>query len=116
MAKKNDWKRREGVVYSTNPSFDYSFKDQLKGPGFSKDEEELHVRLETKGRAGKQATLVYNFQGTNQDLKKLEKLLKAKCGVGGSSKDDQILIQGNHVNKVMDILSAEGYAVKKTGG
>ncbi len=112
----NDWKSRLGVVYSTDPDFEYSrggdMQEQLLPPG----QQDLRVWLDRKHRAGKQATLVRGFAGPEEDLKELATLLKSKCGVGGSAKDGEIIIQGDHRDRVVDILAKAGYRAKKAGG
>ena len=76
----------------------------------------LYVSIDRKQRAGKEVTLVEGFVGTEEDLKDLGKLLKSKCGVGGTVKDGVIMIQGNFKEKLADILVKENYKVKKKGG
>ena len=80
------------------------------------DEQYLEAHFSNKGRGGKIVTIVKGFEGSESDLKGLGKLLKTKCGVGGSVKDGEIIIQGNHRDKVMQILKKEGYQVKRIGG
>jgi translation initiation factor 1 len=112
----NDWKDRLGTVYSTNP--DYQFEKDVNDetetllPG----RQDLRVHLDRKQRNGKSATLITGFVGKDDDLKALAKLLKTKCGVGGSAKDGEILIQGDFCNKVIEILKGENYKVKRSGG
>ncbi len=106
MSKKD----REGVVYSTNPDFKYqSAFDDLLVETLPKEKQKLVVRIDRRQRGGKQVTLVAGFVGTDDDLQALAKLLKNKCGVGGSAKDGEILIQGDFRQKIVDILTAEGY-------
>jgi translation initiation factor 1 len=115
MAKKNDWKKREGVVYSTGPEFNYSYQQQREATTLPTGQQQLKVMLDKSGRAGKQVTLVTGFVGTSKDLETLGKLLKSKCGVGGSVKDGEVLIQGDLREKVKEVLTREGYHVKKAG-
>jgi len=113
--KKNNHKNREGVVYSTNPDFNYF--EGLAGLQSTKpsNEQNLIVRLDRKHRGGKVVTLVDGFVGSVDDLKTLAKMLKSKCGVGGSQKDGQIIIQGDFKEKVFQLLTEENYSVKKSG-
>lgn len=116
MAKKNKWKNRDGVVYSTSDDFDYSYEGEGEEETLPPGEQNLRVELDKKARGGKQVTLISGFIGSADDLKDLGKLLKSKCGVGGSAKDGEILIQGDFRQKASDILKAEGYRVKQIGG
>lgn len=117
MAKKNnDWKKRDGVVYSTSDDFEYNFGGEDAAETLPPVQQKLKVLLDKKQRAGKQVTLVDGFVGTEEDLKELGKLLKNKCGVGGSAKDGEILIQGDHRDKVLQVLQQAGYGAKKSGG
>ncbi|MEJ1239632.1 translation initiation factor [Chryseolinea sp. T2] len=115
MAKKNDWKKRDGVVYSTNSEFDYSYQEQNEAETLPARQQDLRVELDKSMRAGKQVTLVTGFIGTSADLESLGKMLKSKCGVGGSVKDGQIIIQGDHRDKLLAILLKEGYRAKRKG-
>jgi translation initiation factor 1 len=116
MSKKNDWKNRQGVVYSTNPDFSFENSPSEQSSALPAHQQNLKVFLDRSLRAGKQVTLVSGFQGSTDDLEKLTKMLKTRCGVGGSCKDGEILIQGDVREKVIDLLAKEGYKAKKAGG
>ncbi len=112
---ENDWKARLGMVYSTNPDFHYQTDEEPEAELLPPGRQELRVWLDRKHRAGKVATLVKGFVGRDEDLQALAKLLKSKCGVGGSAKEGEILIQGDHRDRVLELLSKEGYKCKKAG-
>ncbi|MCE7865182.1 MAG: translation initiation factor [Bacteroidetes bacterium CHB5] len=113
MSKKNDWKHRDGVVYSTNSDFDYTYEQQKEAETLPPAKQNLRIQMDNAGRAGKQVTLITGFIGTVADLETLTKLLKSKCGVGGSAKDSEILIQGDVRDKVLALLTKEGYKARK---
>lgn len=115
MAKKNDWKNREGVVYSTNTDFNYQYQQENPENDVPAKQQNLKVMLDKSMRAGKQVTLVTGFTGKTGEIEELGKLLKTKCGVGGSVKDREILIQGDHRDKIVQILTKEGYKAKRVG-
>ncbi|MCU0431513.1 MAG: translation initiation factor [Cytophagaceae bacterium] len=110
--KKNDWKKREGIVYSTDDSFEYQENAQEVTATLPPEEQKLKVKLDTASRKGKTVTLIQGFVGTAEDLESLSKILKNKCSVGGSSKDNEIILQGDVRTKVMDILTTLKYKVK----
>ena len=107
--KKNDWKERLNVVYSTNPDFQYETDECEEEETIAKNQQKLRVFIEKKGRGGKTVTVISGFVGTEDDMKELGKMLKSKCGVGGSVKDGEILIQGEFKLRIIDLLKAEGY-------
>lgn len=111
--KKNDWKNRDGVVYSTGDNFDYDYAGDEAMDTLPNSEQRLRVQLDTKSRGGKQVTLITGFVGTDDDLKDLGKFLKSKCGVGGSAKDGEVIVQGDLRDKVRDLLEKEGYRAKR---
>lgn len=111
--EKNDWKDRLNVVYSTNPDFGYEMDNDEEQVTLDKDKQNLRVSIDKKNRGGKVVTLITGFVGTENDLKELGKLLKSKCGVGGSAKDGEIIIQGDFKTKVMELLVREGYTKTK---
>lgn len=113
MPKDNDWKKRLGIVYSTNPDFLFNLETDTEETTLPKQQQKLRVCIEKKNRGGKTVTLIKGFKGSEQDLKELGKLLKAKCGVGGSIKDEVILIQGDFKTKIIEILINEGFTQTK---
>lgn len=108
MSKKN----RINVVYSTNPDFNYEFESNEEQETLAPEKQNLRVVLDSKQRAGKTVTIVQGFTGKEDDLKELAKLLKNKCGVGGSTKDGEIIIQGALKDKVLAILKDNNYRAK----
>ena len=114
--KKNDWKERLNVVYSTNPDYHYETENEEEESTLMPSQQKLRVQLDRKTRGGKVGTLVTGFIGTEDDLKELGKLLKFKCGVGGSAKDGEIIVQGDFKQKVVDLLKKEGYTQTKPVG
>lgn len=111
-----DWKERLGMVYSTNPDFQYTTSQEEVATTLSPQEQNLRVWLDRKQRGGKVVTLVKGFVGTEADLSELGRMLKSKCGVGGSAKDGEIIIQGDHRDRVVELLIKAGYKCKKAGG
>jgi translation initiation factor 1 len=114
MAKKQQ--KIQNVVYSTNPNFSYEFEQTNDIQTLPPQQQRLYVSLDRKQRAGKEVTLIEGFVGAEEDLKDLGKILKSKCGVGGSVKDNEILIQGNFKQKIFDLLVKEGYSQTKQKG
>ncbi|MGQ2985317.1 translation initiation factor [Flavobacterium sp.] len=116
MAKRsNSLEDLGGFVFSTNKDFEYDNNDEgTETP--ANGEQRLEAHLDKKNRGGKVATVIKGFEGTDDDLKALAKQLKTLCGVGGSAKDGEIIIQGNFRDKVMDHLTKQGYKVKRVGG
>lgn len=113
---ENNWKDRLNIVYSTNPDFKFTHNEEPTSETLPPEKQDLRVMLDKKQRGGKKVTLVTGFVGSDDDLKELAKTLKSKCGVGGSAKDGEILIQGDFRQKVFDLLKAAGYKVKQAGG
>ena len=114
--KNNDWKERLNVVYSTNPNYNYEMDDDEEQTTLQPSQQRLRVQLDRKNRGGKVVTLVTGFVGTEDDLKELGKLLKNKCGVGGSAKNGEIIVQGDFKQKVLELLKKEGYTQTKPVG
>lgn len=112
----NDWKARLGVVFSTNPDFNYTTDEEETVETLAPAKQNLRVWLDRNHRGGKTVTLVKGFVGSEDDLKELAKELKNRCGVGGSAKDGEIIIQGAHRERVLEILLAKGYRAKGAGG
>lgn len=116
MGKKNK-KNRVGVVYSTNPDYDYDYQQGESEESLPENQQKLRVFIDRKQRKGKEVTLITGFIGPEEDLKDLGKHLKSKCGVGGSVKDGEIIIQGNHRDRIVELLKEKGYTnTKKSGG
>ena len=107
--KNSDWKDRLNVVYSTNPDYNYEMDDDEEQVTLEPPQQNLRVQLDRKNRGGKVVTLITGFVGTENDLKDLGKLLKTKCGVGGSAKDGEMIIQGDFKQKIVELLMKEGY-------
>lgn len=105
----NDWKKKLNIVYSTNPDYEYQQDETPQEETLAKEKQALRIKLDTKQRRGKAVTLITGFVGQQEDLDDLGKLLKMKCGVGGSVKDGDIIVQGDMRNKVLAILQKEGY-------
>ena len=112
MAKKK-FKNRLGVVYSTNPEYQYQENPQQEEEAIPNDQQRLRVQLDKKARGGKKVTLVTGFIGPEEDLRSLGKQLKSSCGVGGSAKSGEILIQGDFVDRVVNLLTEAGYNARK---
>ncbi len=114
---KNKKNRQGGMIYSTNPDFDpdqFHEKDIIET--LAPAHQNLKIWLDRKNRKGKTVTLITGFQGSDDDLQELGKRLKNLCGAGGSSKEGEILIQGDFRDRIFENLQKEGYKVKKAGG
>ena len=109
----NDWKKRLGVVFSTNPDFNYEEESEEEPQTLEPSRQNLIVSIDRKGRGGKQVTLVTGFVGTSDALAELGRTLKVKCGVGGSAKDGEITIQGDFRDRVVALLKDMGYKAKR---
>lgn len=114
MGKKKN--KRIGTVYSTNPEFEYQYESEPEAELLPPQQQKLRVSIDRKQRKGKEVTLITGFVGPEDDLKELGKMLKTKCGVGGSAKDGEIMVQGNQRDKIVELLKAEGYSQTKASG
>ena len=110
------FRNRSGIVYSTDPDFNYRYEGEPEAETLPPAKQQLRVQLDRKNRSGKVVTLVSGFVGTSDDLEDLCRQLKARCGTGGSAKDGEILIQGDFRDRVMALLTAAGYKVRRIGG
>lgn len=116
MGKKKH-KNRDGIVFSTDPDFQYRYEAEEEAELLPPDKQNLRVSLDRKQRGGKEVTLITGFVGPQEALEALGKMLKTKCGVGGAAKAGEILVQGDHREKVLQLLLKEGYArTKRSGG
>jgi len=109
-------KKKRNIVYSTNPNYDYDDENE-EIETLAPKEQKLKVLIDRKQRKGKSVTIVTGFEGNDEDMKDLAKTLKSMCGVGGSAKNGEILIQGGFKDKIYSILIDKGYQqTKKVGG
>lgn len=110
----NDWKDRLNVVYSTNPDYKYEKEGEEEQDTLPKEKQLLRISLDKRNRKGKAVTLITGFVGATDDFEALAKFLKVKCGVGGSAKDGEIIVQGDFRTKILELLQKEGYAKART--
>jgi translation initiation factor 1 len=111
MSKSKDWKDLLGVVYSTNQDFHFEKGTNEPENTLPPEKQNLKIQLSTKHRKGKTVTLITGFVGSLEDLQALEKELKSKCATGGSSKDGEIIIQGDFREKIRIYLKSKNYKV-----
>lgn len=110
----NDWKSRLGMVYSTNPDYSYTTENTSEPvTTLAPSRQRLRVALDRRNRGGKQVTIVADFVGSDDNLKELGKMLRQKCGVGGTAKEGEIIIQGDFRDKIVQILTQAGYQARK---
>ena len=111
--KKNDWKDRLGILYSTNPDFHYETNEEVEAETLPKEKQALRIALDKQGRRGKPVTSITAFHGPATALAALGKELKVKCGVGGSAKEGEIILQGDFRQKALALLLQAGYTKSK---
>lgn len=112
----NDWKARLGMVYSTDPDYKYDTVAEEEPATLPPQQQSLRVWLDRRQRAGKCVTIVRGFVGSSDDLDALARMLKNRCGTGGTAKDGEIIIQGDRRDRVVELLQQAGYGCKKAGG
>jgi translation initiation factor 1 len=113
MSKK---KNISGILYSTNPQFNYTYENKAEHNTLPPQQQDLRIFLEKKHRGGKTASVIKGFIGKQDDMEELGRLLKTRCGTGGSAKDGEIIIQGDFRDKILQMLLEKGYKAKKAGG
>ena len=111
----NDWKERLGVVFSTNPDYQYDTATESEAETLAPEKQNLRIWLD-RLKGGRVATVIRGFVGSADDLAALGKELKTRCGVGGTAKDGEIIIQGDHRDRILELLTKAGYRCKKSGG
>ncbi|HEX2395007.1 MAG TPA: translation initiation factor [Bacteroidales bacterium] len=109
-------KKRDGIVYSTNPDFKYDEEKKDEATTLPKGQQTLYVWVDSRNRSGKTVTLIKGFIGRTGDLEDLATSLRKYCGTGGSVKNGEIIIQGDFRNKIISWLNTQGYNTKKAGG
>ncbi|NUM30717.1 MAG: translation initiation factor [Bacteroidetes bacterium] len=110
MSNKN--KKIQGIVYSTNPDFEIK-NNEIQIGNLANEKQNLIVRISTQGRAGKKATLIQRFIGSNETLEQLSKDIKKHCGTGGSVKNNEIIIQGDFCDKIVQFLNSKGFKARR---
>jgi len=116
MGKKRNRKDRSGIVFSTDSNFEYQYEEDDITENVPPSQQNLKVLLDKKQRKGKAVTIITGFVGSDEEIKSLGKELKSSCGVGGTVKNGEILIQGDFRDRVLDLLLSKGYKAKKAGG
>lgn len=116
MSKKQKFRDITGIVFSTDPEFQYSPEEDQPETSLEPEDQKLRIWLDRKHRGGKTATIIKGFTGSENDLKDLAKSLKQYCGVGGNSKDGEIIIQGDQRDKVLKWFLEHGYRQTKMAG
>lgn len=114
MSKKNK-QDQNGFVFSTDPDFKFDYEEEAQET-LAPAQQVLRVKLETKHRAGKAASVITGFTGKDEDMQELAKKLKNFCGTGGSAKDGEIIIQGDQREKILNWLLKNGYSKTKRIG
>ena len=109
---ENKWKNRKGIVYSTDPDFEYETENKAEQQTLPPERQNLKIRLDKKQRKGRMVTLIEGFTGREYDLMNLSRELKTKCSTGGTIKDGVVIIQGDFRDKINGLLKSKGFNVR----
>lgn len=109
-------KHKKLNFYSTDPNYVFPSEELEEFDTLPPNQQKLRIHRESKGRGGKEVSIIVGFIGKESDLDILGKNIKAKCGTGGSVKEGEIIIQGDHREKILNFLKESGYSQTKLAG